>query len=297
MKTFSPNYYKSFKCIADKCRHTCCKGWEIYLDDETVEKYERLGGKFTEKLIHADDGVCFCLTEDERCPFLNQNGLCDIISEKGEDYISEICREHPRFYNWFSHRTEVGLGLSCEEAARIILSQEEITELEEIDDDGVDDTTEEIEKNIIEARDILSAKAQDRSIDVNARIDSICKNLPSKSFTEWGEILSELDIMDNGWKELLKTVKNVELTELSTRHSIYFEKLLVYFIYRHVSSAYDTESLKKRVAFACVSARMIMALWLSSDQQTFEKLCDISRMYSAEIEYSEENTEALTEMM
>ena len=24
-----PSYYKDFKCIADKCRHSCCIGWEI----------------------------------------------------------------------------------------------------------------------------------------------------------------------------------------------------------------------------------------------------------------------------
>ena len=33
MKTYAPNYYKSFKCIADRCRHSCCKGWNVYLDE------------------------------------------------------------------------------------------------------------------------------------------------------------------------------------------------------------------------------------------------------------------------
>ena len=35
-----PNYYKDFLCIADKCRHSCCIGWEIDIDEETLEFYE-----------------------------------------------------------------------------------------------------------------------------------------------------------------------------------------------------------------------------------------------------------------
>ena len=133
MKTFAPNYYRAFRCIADKCRHSCCIGWDVYIDEETQEKYRNMGGEIGERvrahLCEKEDGVCFSMCENGNCPFLNERGLCDIILAKGEGYISEICTEHPRFYNFFSDRTEVGLGLSCEEAARIILSQTEKTVL------------------------------------------------------------------------------------------------------------------------------------------------------------------------
>ena len=29
MKLYAPKYYNEFKCIADKCTHSCCVGWEI----------------------------------------------------------------------------------------------------------------------------------------------------------------------------------------------------------------------------------------------------------------------------
>ena len=32
MKIIAPNYYPAFRCIADKCRHSCCIGWEIDID-------------------------------------------------------------------------------------------------------------------------------------------------------------------------------------------------------------------------------------------------------------------------
>jgi len=46
-----------------------------------------------------------------------------MILDHGEDYICNICKDHPRFRNFWSGITELGIGLSCEEAARIILSQ------------------------------------------------------------------------------------------------------------------------------------------------------------------------------
>lgn len=118
MKTYAPNYYGKFHCIAGACRHSCCIGWDVYIDEETLCIYENMGGIMGERvrthLREKEDGTCFEMCDGGRCPMLNERGLCNIILEKGEDFISEICREHPRFYNFFSDRTELGLGLSCE---------------------------------------------------------------------------------------------------------------------------------------------------------------------------------------
>ena len=43
MTEIFPNYYDKFKCIADKCRHSCCIGWEIDIDDDTMELYNSIG--------------------------------------------------------------------------------------------------------------------------------------------------------------------------------------------------------------------------------------------------------------
>ena len=127
MKEIFPNYYKKFKCIADKCKHSCCIGWEIDIDRETMDLYNSLGGEFAERIRSSITGDIphFILNEDEHCPFLNKNGLCDIICELGEGAICDICYLHPRFSNFYEGFTETGLGLCCEEAARIILTEEE----------------------------------------------------------------------------------------------------------------------------------------------------------------------------
>ena len=44
-----------------------------------------------------------------------------MILDYGEGSLCQICTDHPRFRNFWTDRIEVGLGLACEEAARIIL--------------------------------------------------------------------------------------------------------------------------------------------------------------------------------
>ena len=134
MKKIVPSYYKKFHCIADKCKHSCCIGWEIDIDDKTKSVYESVPGDFGIRLknsINTENGVsCFVLAEKDRCPFLNEKGLCDIILNIGEEHLSQICTDHPRFRNYFSDREELGLGLCCEEAAGIILNEREPFSLE-----------------------------------------------------------------------------------------------------------------------------------------------------------------------
>ena len=127
MNEIYPNYYTKFKCIADKCKHSCCIGWEIDIDEDTMDLYGSLDGDFADKILQNIEGDVphFVLRDGNRCPFLNQNGLCDIICEFGEDAICDICYLHPRFSNYYEDFAETGLGLCCEEAARIILTDEE----------------------------------------------------------------------------------------------------------------------------------------------------------------------------
>ena len=140
MKLYAPKYYKSFKCIADKCDHSCCIGWEIDIDDDTLVRYESLDGGYGEDIkrsISYDGSPHFKLCNQDRCPHLNDQGLCKIILNLGEDHLCNICREHPRFYN-YTDIAEVGLGMSCSEAARIILSSPDYMLMEEVGEISAD---------------------------------------------------------------------------------------------------------------------------------------------------------------
>ena len=127
MKIFAPDYYRDFKCSAGDCKHSCCIGWEIDIDSETADYYKSITGEFGKRLAKnidfTEDGGVFHLCENERCPFLNEKGLCDIILNLGEESISQVCDDHPRFRNFFESRTEIGLGLCCEAVAKLVLEK------------------------------------------------------------------------------------------------------------------------------------------------------------------------------
>ncbi|MGI6107584.1 MAG: flagellin lysine-N-methylase [Lachnospiraceae bacterium] len=124
-----PDFYDCFHCVGGACTDTCCAGWEIEVDEQTARSYRRMdtpfGREIAASLVEDDEGTWFRLTDDGRCPFLNREGLCRIIQNCGEESLCDICREHPRFYNWYGSRTEAGLGLSCEEAVRLLFHRTE----------------------------------------------------------------------------------------------------------------------------------------------------------------------------
>ena len=43
-------------------------------------------------VLSEDGSYSFKLTENERCPFLDENNLCKLIIEKGEDFLCDICK-------------------------------------------------------------------------------------------------------------------------------------------------------------------------------------------------------------
>ena len=145
-----PDFYKKFKCIADKCTDSCCVGWEIIVDRKTRAKYNSIPGDFGEKIranLVKDEAnaTCFKLDENERCPFLNKNNLCDIIINCGEEALCGICTEHPRFYNDFGEVVECGLGLCCEEVVRLLLENDEPLEFVVFNDEDEFYETDETE--------------------------------------------------------------------------------------------------------------------------------------------------------
>jgi lysine-N-methylase len=117
-----PDFYDTFKCIASQCTDTCCVGWEIDVDRNSQEVYNKVAGTFGEKLrANIEDGH-FKLLPHDRCPFLTGVNLCEIYTNLGEGALCDICREHPRFVEVYGNVMERGLGLCCEEATRLLLA-------------------------------------------------------------------------------------------------------------------------------------------------------------------------------
>ena len=121
-----PLFYPDFTCIGKACRDSCCRDWLIDIDFETAKKYQNMGGVLGEKLrrkLHKKDGeFYFDVEKDGRCPFLQEDGLCEIQSERGEEELSKVCDAYPRRESMVYPYMQLDLHLSCEEAAKAILS-------------------------------------------------------------------------------------------------------------------------------------------------------------------------------
>lgn len=130
MVTIWPDFAADFACKAGGCRHTCCRGWEIDIDSDTAQWYLSLDGPLGEELrreIQYDDGTySFRLTADERCPFLQSDGLCRLVLGLGEENLCEICTMHPRFFALCGEVELAGFGLACEKATELLLAAKKL---------------------------------------------------------------------------------------------------------------------------------------------------------------------------
>ena len=173
-----PAFYDSFRCIAGNCTDSCCIGWEIDIDDKSARRFASVRGDFGDTLRQNIENGHFKLREGDRCPFLRQDGLCDMICHLGEDSLCDICREHPRFVEVYGDIMEKGLGLCCEEAVRHLLNANgsdtsPIAFIErETDDipDDIPDDAREARDAIFEERDFLFRILADHRRPLNERL-------------------------------------------------------------------------------------------------------------------------------
>lgn len=312
MNIVYPDYYPEFRCRASACKNSCCIGWEINIDEQTLEKYlsirDDIGTRIRDNIIMGDTAA-FRLGPDERCPFLNDENLCELIFSGGEELLCQICSDHPRFRNYFTNHIEMGLGLCCEAAAELILSRREIVSLStdysqfEMRDD---------EREFLRLRDEIISILQDRSTPLWERAGKMVERcggfIPAEALTTWCDELLGLERLDERWGRLLRFYEtnfentNVETFEayMSGRENEY-EQMLVYFVYRHLPGALADSNYSGRAAFAYFAARLMFELGAlifgAKGNFPLSLQAELVRMFSSEIEYSDENLDILFELL
>ncbi len=125
MRISQPQYYDRFRCIADRCPDSCCKEWDVEVDEASAARYASMAGDLGQALGRAmyrdEDGDAWFRVEEGRCPFWRTDGLCRIQAELGHEALCKTCREFPRLTHDYGDFLERGLSLSCPEAAQLIL--------------------------------------------------------------------------------------------------------------------------------------------------------------------------------
>ena len=177
MKIRVPEYFKDFKCIASKCEDTCCAGWGIVIDDATYDRYKNVQGEFGDRLrseIVHEAGENIFVLKGNNCPFLNKEKTCDIYINIGEENLCYTCQQYPRYTEEFGSLREIGISLSCPEAARIMLNNDkkvtfELSENEEVVS-SYNDINAQLFIELLQSRNIVMDMLQDRDIDLRKRV-------------------------------------------------------------------------------------------------------------------------------
>jgi lysine-N-methylase len=130
-----PDYAARFKCIAAACEDTCCKGWDVPVDRRTYEKYRsseamkpHLGTLIvlnTNKPT-ASDYARIPLMGTTQCAFLDVERMCGIQKQLGAEMLPDTCATYPRANSRQAGRVETALNLSCPEAARLTLLEDNL---------------------------------------------------------------------------------------------------------------------------------------------------------------------------
>ena len=188
MTEMYPAYYEAFRCTAGACRHNCCIGWEIDIDGKSAERYAALPGAFGERVraaVEPGEPPHFRLDAAGRCAMLREDNLCELQRTLGESALCNICRDHPRYRVFLPGRTEIGLGLCCEEAARLLLSRTEKVTLRGAVSKAPPRETVEL---LLFRQKLLDA-AQDRRLTLGGRMQKILTlagaSLPRRTARAW----------------------------------------------------------------------------------------------------------------
>lgn len=360
-----PTYYRAFQCLAGKCKNSCCVGWEIDIDEDTYDYYCQVPGQFGERLrshMKAGKENSFRL-HNRRCPFLNDANLCDICTELGEEALSEVCTEYPRFTMEYGETIEKCMSLSCEEVGRLIFETQGAIEYEEMrcedtylyEDEAKED--EEVRIHVLEeTRKTLFSIIQTRTLSMEERM-GVClifgeriQDLMNEEKYEEAEHIAkeyciedgidevrqilnhsehalklcefrnqcfeELELLDHEWKDAFEEMKDVFSREhhseteyrqwirqfMNRDREREYEHLFSYFIFRYFMRAVYDYNLLNKVKFSIIAVLCIRDLDVIRSRKSggrfgVEEQIDIARIFSKQVEHSEENVENLMEML
>ena len=315
-KVVTPDFYQAFTCLAGSCPDTCCKGWDIVVDDETLDFYDSLNDENIKKNLAVDeDGDTVLRFVGGVCPFLTGGGLCDIQSNFGGDKLCAVCRTFPRITQDYTEFEERLLTLACPQAARLMITSG--CRFDFIADTSVVRTDNgysgELMNFLLHARFLTAeifrsdepfSEKLRRSFALTASVQRL---LDDESFTaaphedtsaeklshdEIFDMHRSMDVMDSDWLTQVESVRSCIRPDTLDGE---LSSLALYYIARYYLTAvstYDVITTMVRLQSACeVCACLISA---ENAQQNAARRALIYQKYSKEIEHSDENLDLFT---
>ena len=292
MISLYPTIYHTFQCKADRCENTCCQLWTIDIDETIAERYHTMTGPLGESLRQAitvdDEGSHFVFSKEQpMCPLLNEQGLCKVVLELGEEGLCDTCHMHPRFYKYIEDLELCGVGLSCEASVELLAedtqSDQVIFTIEDDDDEFSPDERLTIQ-NIFEllAFDIDSSYFQ---YSPNLDVQYYAKLLDLYGTTEPidEEWTTQINILSHDTGKLITAVQSY----IANHDMGLFNKVFQYILYRKIDMLADY-SLESILSYARDGVEYI----LITSAIEGSPLKQIAR-WSQQIEYDEDNVDLL----
>ncbi len=318
--------FASFRCIAGACPDTCCAGWEVDLDEDTLHRYHQLPSALGNEIRSAncqEDDYTFFRLKNGQCPFLNKEKLCRLILALGEDSLSVTCREHPRFWEEYGNTRETCLSISCPEAARLLLEEPLELCVQETDESAPEDPELNpafFRQLLIYRRALFALSRSHRSLAdrLSLALDAaengitlpeddeippdFWDSLPAPplqlSLTDYFAAMESMEFTRPQLKELLPRViaSGAPLPLADSEAADAGGRILFYFLYRYVLRGVWSGLVAEKVRFAVYSTAAILALSQHMDAPAAHlQILDAAVLYSREVEHSPENLELLYE--
>lgn len=146
MKYLFMEFFTEFQCVGGECPDTCCRGWNIYVDEESMKKYaqlpEVLRYQVLENIMEKDGKNMMKLDGEGCCPFLNSCGLCDLYEMISPDALCDTCQLYPRKIVNYYDTMMLTVSLSCPEVVRQLLEKKDTLGFRYVEDDTYVDTTD-----------------------------------------------------------------------------------------------------------------------------------------------------------
>ena len=323
MRIEYPDYYEKFHCLADACPDTCCKDWEVDVDEDTFYFYKVQEGAIGEKLRKnlKEEGECkyIPLRENGLCPFLTGEHLCELCSVLGEEGMSQTCQEYPRYYMGIGDYEQIDLSLSCMEVGRLLFAR--TSPVQYIRDEDEEEAWETLSDEdsarlhaVLEKRNALleqlqgdATAASNVSGAINIAGDEFVLLPDDREDAEILELIPRLEILDGESGRVMEEVRlhyeEIRQGEQAFREKYdgllqrLFTKFSVYLVYRYTIDSYYEGSLEAEMRLWRRSLRMVLLMCIQYEQQEgafgIGTMIQLTHRYSRLIEHSDENVDLL----
>jgi hypothetical protein len=186
---------------------------------------------------------------------------------------------------------EVGLGMACEEACRLILTSDEYGIFVSLGEIAGEDGEGDFDSLALRERvyDILSR----RELSYGERLCLISEAFDVTPAAlddgEWKEVLSSLEYLEEAHRDRFSVYTSSACPSAEWEEPL--ERALAYFVYRHCSEAESEWDFRCSLGFCLFCERLLASM--AENVCSWDDFSDCARILSEELEYSEENTEGI----